>query len=313
SPYLLAHGMGRPLADATTEVEFPSTGEYHVFVRTKDWVARWDAPGQPGKFKLLIDGKPLAATFGTKGKEWFWHDGGVVQIEQKTAKLLDVYDTSGNAIGAVTRTSPATDTIMGYQGPTDSLIAVDQADRVLGLQIRKSYDNEPYVGYVRDETYFRERFNGLTLQELAKIDIRELGVEGVSGATMTSMAIAEGLPKTAHAALQPPPAATRRFVFTTRDVGTLLVLVAAVAISLSRMRGSRGLRIAFQLMLVVYFGFMNGDMLSQALLVGWAQSGVPWRLAPGLMLMVAASLVVPAVSKKQPYAITSVRLVRLSN
>ncbi len=64
SPYLLAHGMGRPLADATTEVKFPSTGEYHVFVRTKDWVARWDAPGQPGKFQLRVDGKPLAETFG---------------------------------------------------------------------------------------------------------------------------------------------------------------------------------------------------------------------------------------------------------
>ena len=61
SPYLLAHGMGRPLADATTDIKFPSTGEYHVFVRTKDWVARCDPPGQPGNFQLLLDGKPLAA------------------------------------------------------------------------------------------------------------------------------------------------------------------------------------------------------------------------------------------------------------
>jgi hypothetical protein len=94
SPYLLAHGMGRPLADATTEVKFPSTGEYHVFVRTKDWVARWDAPGQPGKFQLLVDGKPLRETFGTKGKEWFWHDGGVVNIEQETATLA-LHDLTG--------------------------------------------------------------------------------------------------------------------------------------------------------------------------------------------------------------------------
>jgi hypothetical protein len=94
SPYLLAHGMGRPLADATTEVKFPSTGEYHVFVRTKDWVARWDAPGQPGKFQLRVDGKPLAETFGTKGKEWFWHDGGVVNIEKETATLA-LHDLTG--------------------------------------------------------------------------------------------------------------------------------------------------------------------------------------------------------------------------
>jgi hypothetical protein len=94
SPYLLAHGLGRPLADATTEVKFPSIGEYHVFVRTKDWVARWNAPGQPGKFKLLVAGNPLAETFGTKGKEWFWHDGGVVNIEKETMTLA-LHDLTG--------------------------------------------------------------------------------------------------------------------------------------------------------------------------------------------------------------------------
>src|SRR5690348_2187809 len=41
SPYLLAHGMGTPVKDATTTVKFPKTGTYRVFIRTKDWVAHW--------------------------------------------------------------------------------------------------------------------------------------------------------------------------------------------------------------------------------------------------------------------------------
>ena len=45
SPYLLAHGLGRPVADAVTSVRFAKTGRYQVYVRTKDWVARWKAPG----------------------------------------------------------------------------------------------------------------------------------------------------------------------------------------------------------------------------------------------------------------------------
>src|ERR1700733_15725793 len=45
SPYLLAHGLGQPVKDATTRVTFPSAGQYHVYVRTKDWVAHWKAPG----------------------------------------------------------------------------------------------------------------------------------------------------------------------------------------------------------------------------------------------------------------------------
>ncbi len=94
SPYLLAHGLGRPVQDATKQVTFPTIGKYHVFVRTKDWVARWDAPGQPGQFQLLVDGKPLDETFGTQGKEWFWHDGGTVEITKPTVELA-LHDLTG--------------------------------------------------------------------------------------------------------------------------------------------------------------------------------------------------------------------------
>ena len=75
SPYLLAHGLGKPVEDAMTEAVIPVSGEYRVWVRTKDWVARWQAKGQPGRFQIKINGTPLTETFGTKGKEWFWHDG----------------------------------------------------------------------------------------------------------------------------------------------------------------------------------------------------------------------------------------------
>jgi hypothetical protein len=94
SPYLLAHGLGVPVKDATTTVTFPSTGQYHVYVRTKDWVARWKAPGTPGKFQLAVDGKPLAETFGTKGADWNWQDGGTVEIT-KPATTLALHDLTG--------------------------------------------------------------------------------------------------------------------------------------------------------------------------------------------------------------------------
>jgi len=94
SPYLLAHGLGQPVADAETTVKFPSTGKYRVFVRTKDWVAAWNAPGTPGRFQLAIDGKPLAETFGTQSANWFWHDGGTVEITKPEIKLA-LHDLTG--------------------------------------------------------------------------------------------------------------------------------------------------------------------------------------------------------------------------
>lgn len=87
SPYLLAHGLGRPVDDAVTTVEFPAAGEYRVLVRTKDWVARWEAPGAPGKFQLVFNDKLHPHTFGTQGKRWHWEDGGRVKIDDPNVKL----------------------------------------------------------------------------------------------------------------------------------------------------------------------------------------------------------------------------------
>ncbi|HWL09656.1 MAG TPA: FAD-dependent oxidoreductase [Planctomicrobium sp.] len=87
SPYLLAHGLGKPVADAVTEITVPAAGKYNVFVRTKDWVARWNAPGAPGKFQVVVNGTPLAETFGTKGAEWHWQSGGQIELPQGKASL----------------------------------------------------------------------------------------------------------------------------------------------------------------------------------------------------------------------------------
>jgi putative membrane-bound dehydrogenase-like protein len=42
--YLLAHGLGEPVADATTVVKFERRGKYRLGVRTRDWVAPWKTP-----------------------------------------------------------------------------------------------------------------------------------------------------------------------------------------------------------------------------------------------------------------------------
>ena len=54
SPYLLAHGLGVRVTDAKARVAFPTAGEYRVWVRTRNW-----ADGAPGRFRVLVDGKPL--------------------------------------------------------------------------------------------------------------------------------------------------------------------------------------------------------------------------------------------------------------
>jgi hypothetical protein len=94
SPFLLAHGLGVPVGDAATAVKFPATGTYKVWVRTRDWVAPWKAPGAPGKFQLLIDNEPLGVIFGTEGAEWHWQYGGTVAITRNQV-VLKLHDLTG--------------------------------------------------------------------------------------------------------------------------------------------------------------------------------------------------------------------------
>jgi hypothetical protein len=93
SPYLLAHGLGDPVRDAATTVSLPSAGSYRVWVRTRDWVAPWNAPGAPGRFQVIINGEALPATFGIEGAPWHWQDGGIVKIGREIKVAL--HDLTG--------------------------------------------------------------------------------------------------------------------------------------------------------------------------------------------------------------------------
>ncbi|HQK94328.1 MAG TPA: FAD-dependent oxidoreductase [Armatimonadota bacterium] len=94
SPFLLAHGLGRPVSDAATQVLVRAAGDYRVWVRTRDWVAPWGAPGAPGRFQVVVNGEPLGTTFGTEGAEWHWQDGGTVALPNGLTRIT-LHDLTG--------------------------------------------------------------------------------------------------------------------------------------------------------------------------------------------------------------------------
>lgn len=98
SPYLLAHGMGLPVDDATTIVTLPSKGRWHVWVRTFNWTSPW-APEKkgPGAFLLQIDGHALSNELGTTGHAWEWQYAGDIHAKnrQLTVTLHDLTGFDG--------------------------------------------------------------------------------------------------------------------------------------------------------------------------------------------------------------------------
>ncbi|KLU07767.1 putative NosR regulatory protein [Rhodopirellula islandica] len=233
-------------------------------------------------------------------------------------RMAVVQDENGTTLGYLIRTGALVDDEIGYQGPTSVLIGLDLEHRLLRPKIRHSFDNEPYVDYVRQERSFWKRFEGLTLEELAAFDPPAEEVEGVSGATMTSMAIAYTLPRFAAELLadeewktlgqtpfQKRLHAFQESIQTTRlsdaDIATLVALVLLPLLIRFGVMRKTWLRRFWLFAVWLVIGLYAGNLLSLALLAGWATSGVTWQLALGLVALAIVSVVIPPTRRGNPY------------
>lgn len=222
-----------------------------------------------------------------------------------SAGVLDVMDAKGQRIAQATRTSPSSDTIIGYKGPTDTLIILDPAGtKVVAISVRKSFDTKDYVGYVTGDGYFMKLFNGMSLENLGTLNFAEAKIEGVSGATETSWSVAEGLKRRAKVLSSAKAASSSwapQFTWKAADMGLLGVVLFSTVMTFSSLRGKRWARWLHQALLIGYAGLFCGAMLSQGLFVGWAIHGVPWRTAPVLVLLAALALSLPMFTRRQFY------------
>ena len=106
---------------------------------------------------------------------------------QRNAQIVS--DAGGTSLGFVVQTSPACDHVIGYLGPTNVLIAFDDQSRVLGIDVLDSRDTTEHVEDVVGNHRFMSSYDGLTWREAAA----QHRVDGVSGATLTSLAMVESI------------------------------------------------------------------------------------------------------------------------
>jgi len=91
SPYLMAHGMGVPVDNASTTIQVPSGGSYHVWARTTDWApGHWESPGQ---FNIWLGEEQLPETMGHY-RGWGWNYAGKVKVKGGPV-LLQLEDLTG--------------------------------------------------------------------------------------------------------------------------------------------------------------------------------------------------------------------------
>tara|TARA_Y100000385_G_scaffold74711_2_gene75535 strand:- start:105 stop:1799 length:1695 start_codon:yes stop_codon:yes gene_type:complete len=223
------------------------------------------------------------------------------------SSIINVYDHAGIPLGWTLRTSPAADSIIGYQGPTDSLIGFDSTGTAVGLCIRKTFDNEPYVSYVRDDIAFKKYFIGQTFEEIASTENKNSRIEGVSGATMTSQAIAEAIVVASQSVSERHSRQFfgRDFILRIQSLdapqwGAIFIIFIGLIIGYTRLRGHWVGRIVLPLLVLTYLGFGSGALLSQAQLWGWAIYGIP-QGATVLLLLSLLAVGSPAATGRNIY------------
>jgi NosR/NirI family transcriptional regulator, nitrous oxide reductase regulator len=249
-----------------------------------------------GARQSLVFDEPLQPT---EVQDWFPE---AAAIDEETGT---VQDASGRSLGKVIRTGPHSDNLVGYQGPSELLIKLSADNCIDDVRIRESLDNEPYVGYIRDEAKFWKLFRGKTLTELAKFDPAEAGVEGVSGATMSSLVIADTLVASANSVNSNQNSnrnSNRSAIrWTNADFATMGLLVTLAVLRKSHWFRKPAWRRGWLIGTILVVGLWAGNLISLALVAGWSAEGVAWRLAPGLAAVAAISLISPALTKSNPY------------
>ncbi len=230
----------------------------------------------------------------------YFADAATLRPDDSARDGLFVLDRAGRELGYLVRTQPQCHDILGYAGVTDALVVLDRDWKIVGIKVHASEDTEEYVKNIAIDRRFLKKWNGLTWGAAADLDLKEAGIEGVSGATMTSMAIARSV-KARLQASRDEIVARPAFRLGWRDAGMGVIIVLAAAMAFGRAEWRHRWKRPYQVMLIAYVGLIAGDLLAQKLLAGWARSGVPWTTAPGLVLLTLAAFVVPWATRKPIY------------
>lgn len=99
----------------------------------------------------------------------------------------EVKDAKGNKLGTVLFSSPYSDNIKGFNGPTPLLIALDAEGRIKTVVLLENEETPRFAQRVVEGGIY-EAWNGLTVDEALNKD-----VDAVSGATYTSNGVKKSL------------------------------------------------------------------------------------------------------------------------
>lgn len=108
-------------------------------------------------------------------------------VELTAEATYAVKDAKGKVIGTVLLSSPYSDGINGFNGPTPLQIALDNSGKIIEVRVLDNDETPNFLKRVTDAGYLNS-WNGLTVEEALNKEM-----DAVSGATYSSRGIQNSL------------------------------------------------------------------------------------------------------------------------
>lgn len=194
----------------------------------------------------------------------------------------------------VLSSTPGSDHIIGYAGPTPLLIGIGKDGRVTGVHLLKSDESPGFVENIRMAGYM-ESWDGKDWREAMTLE-----VDAVTGATVTSKAIGDTL-RHRLKMFAGGKGEEGRLVLTLDDIIAISFAFIAFVFCLVPGRISRMARNALLAFSVIYLGIMRGMFLSVALFAGWIENGIAWKSMIALSVIALLAVLVPLITRKPYY------------
>ena len=108
-------------------------------------------------------------------------------VELTETATYAVKDKNGKVIGTVLLSSPYSDNIKGFNGPTPLQIALDEKGKIIEVRVLDNNETPSFLNKVINAGFLNS-WNGLTVKEAL-----DKNVDAVSGATYSSNGIQQSL------------------------------------------------------------------------------------------------------------------------
>ena len=108
-------------------------------------------------------------------------------VELTETATYAVKDKAGKVIGTVLLSSPYSDNIKGFNGPTPLQIALDEKGKIIEVRVLNNQETPGFLNRVINAGFLNS-WNGLTTEEVLHKE-----VDAVSGATYSSNGIQQSL------------------------------------------------------------------------------------------------------------------------